>query len=76
MHDAAYDIIEQVNANAERRTEHEFYDCLLCGATMYPSMDYTHEKDCPYELLTKAIDAFGDAIEKIECAATTAEIAA
>lgn len=66
LHDAASEIMDQLHANVERRTEYEMYDCRLCGATMYPCIDYTHEKSCPYEMLSKAIDAFGDAINVVE----------
>lgn len=66
IHDAASEIMDQLHVGVETRTEYEIYDCRLCGAVMYPCMDYTHEKNCPYEIFTKAIDAFGGSVERAQ----------
>lgn len=64
LHDKAHDIwcsIRDADVTADRNAD--YYDCALCGATMFECMDYTHKSDCPYEVFGRAIDAFTQAIE-------------
>lgn len=59
--DKASDIWLALHPNFE---DADFYPCKLCGATMYASMDYTHEDDCPYVAFEAAAQAFGKAIQR------------
>jgi|GEM_PF-4179989 len=58
IHDAAHEVWSYLHKDF---ADADYHDCALCGATMYSSMDYTHEPSCPLERITAAIDAFGTA---------------
>ena len=40
----------------------DYGTCLLCGATMYYTMDYTHADDCPISIVERQHDRFQDAL--------------
>lgn len=46
------------------------YDCKLCGATIFPCYDYTHNETCELVKAEKAIDAALDAFEALDKALT------
>ena len=60
LHDGAHNIWLELHSDVG---DVEFYDCKLCGATMYPCIDYTHEPDCQVEIVTSAIDEFDKAVK-------------
>lgn len=60
IHDKAHDAWCWIH---KPLAERDYYECLLCGETMYPCVDYTHAEDCPFEIVEAAIDAFGEAID-------------
>ena len=63
LHDKAHDMwsaLREVDLTADHSAQH--YDCALCGATMFPSLDYTHLPTCPYEVISQQIDIFADAV--------------
>lgn len=74
LHDKAHDIwtaLEHGDPLADLNAD--VYDCRLCKAPMYASMDYTHKPDCPYEVFGRAIQAFAGACSAALAPLPTAE---
>lgn len=71
IHDAAHDAWSSLHKNDGGGRG--YYNCRLCGATMYECFDYTHKPSCPTEVLDRAIGAYREAILKTVDCVTKAE---
>jgi hypothetical protein len=72
IHDAAHEVWDEMHRGEEDRPLG--YDCKLCGATMIPGFSYEHKPTCAVEIMARAIEAYGDAID--EASAQAADEAA
>ena len=64
MQDMALNLWIELHSEIETEKPHHIFECLMCGEPMYPSMDYTHAPECPYELVDRAVDKFISALTK------------
>lgn len=62
LQDMAFTIWSSIRrGDALADLEADYYDCPLCGESMFVSMEYTHKQNCPFEVFDKAIKVFGEA---------------